>query len=208
MDAVCAHRFTVSQSLYYKRLSYVFGTDLSKAFDTIIRSKLMEVLSTFLDNDDLRMISVLLSKTSMKLQFNRTISETFDTNVGVPQGDSLSPVLFVIYLEAAMRDLSESIGTEYHLLPSMIAYADDCNFNTTNLMLVDTIQADTPDVLSKWNLKMNSLKSEFTHIERRPCRNKEHWRHTQKLGSLLGDFEDVSRGKQLGRIGLKRLWKI
>ncbi len=45
----------------------------------------------------------LLDKTNLQAKIERTLSEPFYTNLGAPQGDSLSPVLFIIYLELAMR---------------------------------------------------------------------------------------------------------
>ena len=38
-----------------------------------------------------------------KPTFNQTISEFFTTNIGVPQGDALSPLLFYVYLQAEFQ---------------------------------------------------------------------------------------------------------
>ena len=57
-------------------------------------------------------------------------------------------------------------------------------------------------------MKMNTTKFEFTHVERRKCRQEEYWRKTKKLGSLLGDPEDVSCRKNLARIALSRMWTL
>ena len=39
------------------------------------------------------------------MQFNDILTKPFSSNIGSPQGDGLSPLLFAIYLEAAVRDL-------------------------------------------------------------------------------------------------------
>ena len=57
---------------------------------------------------------------------------------------------------------------------------------------------------------MNHDKTESTEITRLNDRNKEEWRSTRKLGSLIGDDEDVLRRKQLATAafrGLGNLWK-
>ena len=149
------------------------------------------------------MISVLLDDTTMTLRFNDILFEAFKTNIGVPQGDSLSPLLFIIYLEAALRDLSVHLHLDLSLLKRLVAYADDCDFICDNLHLVDLIESHAPAVLSEWNLNMNLSKSEFTHIDRRKSRTDENWRNTKKLGSLLGDTEDVSRRKHLAQVAYR-----
>ena len=51
----------------------------------------------------------------------------FLANVGTPRGDSLSPVLFIVYLETALREIRE-INRIEERLPTETAYADDVDF--------------------------------------------------------------------------------
>ena len=78
---------------------------MSKAFDTISRPKLIDALASFLDNDDATLISYLLQHTTLQVRLSGTDGIMFKTDRGTPQGDSLSPVLSVVYLEAALRDV-------------------------------------------------------------------------------------------------------
>lgn len=154
------------------------------------------------------MISILLDDTSFQLRFNQHIFDAFETNTGVPQGDGLSPILFIIYLEAVLRDLADTMSIDHDLLDNMIAYADDCDFICDNLYLVDRILLEAPKVFEKWSLQMNSSKTELTHIEKRSNRQDEYWRNVKKLGSLLGDIQDLSRRKHLAKASFHRMWKI
>lgn len=208
MDAVWTHRWNIAKSLHFKRISYIFGIDLSRAFDTIDRVKLLEILCDFLSMDEVRMIALLLKDTTMQLRFNQVLFEVFKTNIGITQGDGLSPLLFNIYLEAAIRDLAKCLKLEEELVKVLIAYADDADFRTDNLFLIDLLEAKAPAILSKWNLQMNLSKSEFTHVEKRSNRTDEYWRNVKKLGSLLGDTEDILRRKNLARAALSRMWKL
>ena len=81
------------------------GIDLSHAFDTIRREKLLSVLHSSLDTDNVRIIRLLLSETNITVRGDDALSAPFNTTVGTPQGDSLLPVLFIVYLEAALRTL-------------------------------------------------------------------------------------------------------
>ena len=47
------------------------------------------------------------------------------------------------------------------------------------------------------NLKVNVDKTEETKIQRKSNRDEENWRNKKKLGSLLGDYEDMKRRVQL-----------
>ena len=56
----------------------------------------------------------------------------FLTNIGTPQGDSLSPVLFIIYLEQALKNVRSTLDSPSNTteadLPNEIVYADDIDF--------------------------------------------------------------------------------
>ena len=63
---------------------------------------------------------------------------------------------------------------------------------------------------------MNTSKTDHTIVHRSPTAQSnritrakdEYWRITRKLGSLLGDAEDVSRRKNLASAALHRMWKV
>ena len=69
------------------------GIDMSRAFDTIDRAKLLVILESIdgLKEDDRRLIRVMLTNTSLQVQFNDILTKPFLSNIGYPQGDGLSP---------------------------------------------------------------------------------------------------------------------
>ena len=91
----------------YKMTISLLGLNMSRAFDAINREKLMSILETIpgLTDDDRQLIRILLANTSLQVQFNGVMTAPFQSTVGSPQGDGLSPLLFAIYLEAALREL-------------------------------------------------------------------------------------------------------
>ena len=58
------------------------------------------------------------------------------------------------------------------------------------------------------DLIVNESKTELKHVERDKDRVAEEWRVTRKLGSLLGDREDVNRQIQLSTAAFIRLWSL
>ena len=63
-------------------------------------------------------------------------SKPFTSNVGIPQGNSLSSVLFTIYLEHALKEARPTLPkptTSFEAeIPNEVAYADDVEFNGQN----------------------------------------------------------------------------
>ena len=74
------------------------GIDLSRAFDTNRREKHLSVFNSFLDTDDVQIIRLLLSDTNINVRVDEALSALFNTTVDTPQGDSLSPVLVIVYI--------------------------------------------------------------------------------------------------------------
>ena len=95
-DVVWSQGWFAAACQSYHATFCIIGIDQSKAFDTIRRDLLMSVCESFLDEDELRMIRLLLANTSLSTRVSRTLSKSFDTTIGTPYGDSLSPILFSI----------------------------------------------------------------------------------------------------------------
>ena len=128
------------------------GIDMSRAFDTRSRDKLLTVLETFDNDSELRIIRMLLADTKLEPILKRGKGSTFATTICTLQGDSLSPVLFVIYLEAALRDLRYNLlecPREDINMPQYIAYADDVDFISNSNMFLDEAQRLEPGCLLK-----------------------------------------------------------
>ena len=80
--------------------------DMSRAFDTIKRAKVLDVLEQAgCNEDELSLVRLLLADTKRKVRVNSANSAEFETSIGSPQGDGLSPVLFNCYLAAALSSV-------------------------------------------------------------------------------------------------------
>ena len=190
---------------------------MSSAFDTIDRSELIEVLEEFLDEDEVRICRILLSETRMTVRFGTEFAETLKTNKGSPQGDSISGVFFNVAFEHALRDLraemnknSPCIEHNYSrktpTFPPELVYADDSDFVTEDSHRNNEIQRLADPILRTHSLEVNNDKWEKTHITRRQNKEMEsEWRSTKKLGSLLGDYEDMRRRVQLSNAAMNSI---
>ncbi|OWZ15492.1 Endonuclease Reverse transcriptase, partial [Phytophthora megakarya] len=150
----------------YRKVYHLLGIDLSRAFDMIDRAKLVAMLRTFLDDDEVRLIYLLLADTTLSLRSGSATLNPFTSNLGTPQVDSLSPVLFIVYLEAAFRDLARSLNIGRTFLNDMIVYADDADFVCHTLDAATYIQDQTPAILARRLLTMNPSKTNLTTVAR------------------------------------------
>ena len=126
-------RSTADTCTFRQRVSIeLLGIDLSRAFDTIRRDKLLDILQTFLGESEMRIIRLLLADTSLEPRLSTGECHAFATSIGTPQGDSLSPVLFTVYLEAALRDLRSRLPTRLKPMPT---YRSTLNMPTIPISL-------------------------------------------------------------------------
>lgn len=129
--------------------------DLSKAFDTVIHSKLLCKLNAILKNPSLvQWISNFLSERTQSVCFNSAESSIMDVSSGVPQGSVLGPLLFLLYI----NDLPSNINSSIRL------YADDCvlyqviNSQNDHQVLNESF-ANFCSWCSKWQMKINFNKT-------------------------------------------------
>ncbi|GFN94758.1 very-long-chain enoyl-coa reductase [Plakobranchus ocellatus] len=136
---------------------------MSAAFDTINRTKLLEILGDIIDEDELRIIRFLLSETTIDVKINGANDPMpFTTNIGTPQRDSLSPVLFIVYLEHALRDIRPVQNDKQEPVPVEIIYADDIDFIGKKDADVNSIEK----TLKTHCLKVNVNKTEHTSVRK------------------------------------------
>ena len=97
--------------------------DLSKAFDTINHNILLSKLRYYgLDDNALSWFKSYLSDRKQFVEVDGFKSQTKFIRTGVPQGSTLGPLLFIIYMND-INDVSNSLKS--------ILFADDTSLNST-----------------------------------------------------------------------------
>ena len=95
-DIVWAYRWILAKVIEYEIKIHSTGIDMTAAFDTLVRETLIRIVEEIADKYTARMVRVLLSDTILEVKAQDTDCETikFESNIGSPQGDSLSGPLF------------------------------------------------------------------------------------------------------------------
>jgi group II intron reverse transcriptase/maturase len=137
-----------SQANINQGYTYVVDMDLEKYFDTVNQSKLIEVLSRTIK--DGRVISLIHKYLRAGVVVNHRFEET---EIGVPQGGNLSPILSNIMLNELDKEL-ENRGHRF------VRYADDLLiFCKSRKSAERTLKNILPFIEQKLFLKVNREKT-------------------------------------------------
>ena len=139
---------TITNKIYdnidKRQISLLTLCDLSKAFDSVNHDILLQKLA--LTNIDQFWFNNYLSNRTQSVRINDTISSSMKVQFGVPQGSTLGPILFNIYVS----DMSKFINNCL-----LVQYADDTQF----LLSGKTNELNT--MLKKVEKTLRQIKSYF-----------------------------------------------
>ena len=125
---------------------------MSNAFDTIYTDELFKIVGEFLDEDDQWILSTLLAETTLEVKVENAQATTFESNIGSPQGDSISGPLCTLYFNRALQQIKDEMQKEpidcryintrlvekmESSIPEELVYADDCDFITETEKTMD-----------------------------------------------------------------------
>ena len=171
--------------------------DMSKAFDTVKRPKLMEILSKILTESELHMMHILINDVIINVKISNHTGSNIHTKIGICQGDCLSALLFILYLSNAIKPIPSQIEAIDYQKPMWSAldwiidkdqhkicidpkYADDISFLRSDESKINQIERIIPEMLKKEGLFINQNKTEKFTITRN---GDESWKKCKYLGS-------------------------
>ena len=202
--------------------------DMNKAFDTVQRKSMFDELQEILPEDEQHMLYILFNDVNLKVRCGKTTGEKINTNIGVPQCDCLSPVLFTLYLVAALETkrnredhnyskpssrstvanhryphVEEHIynRTKYTILIDQ-QYADGIGWAANNVQNMSSLEANITAKIHKYKLHINKGKIKQYCIKRN---GEEHWRKCKYIDSLLSTTEYIKRRRQLANAAYSKL---
>ena len=231
-DLVFAQRMLVSVVVRQKFQFHKMGVDMSRAFDTIKRKTILyQLIAAGCNDDEVRLVRLLLSNTVLKVKVGDILSKPFESYIGAFQGDCLSGKLFTLVLAGALYDLRGILETlnppvpnppiSAEGMPLESGYADDLDFFSTERETLEAIFHVAKDTFKDWNLFINELKTEYTHVYVAPKGQKvpgradiklqenEEWTKHKILGSLLCSQADIRARCIAGNIAFmkfKAIW--
>ena len=179
-----AGRSTLSQILAIRRIIeeitncnkeavFIF-VDFSKAFDSIDRPKMFEILGLYgIPEPMIEAIRVLYTNTSSTIMTPDGETEPIDIIAGILQGDTLAPFLFIMVLDYVLRmslDLNNSKGLQLHPRKSSrhpavhltdADFADDIALISNSIENAQTLLNSLESAANCVGLYLNDSKTEY-----------------------------------------------
>lgn len=171
-DNIFTIKEIINKTLTHNKEAYFAFLDMEKAFDRVPRQEIWNTLKKRNVGDKMiNVIKSLYDETNNYVIKNNMKSEIFKTKEGVRQGGSLSPLLFIIYMDEIIRETNQRIRPMYigyrNLQPIEVT---DCAFADDVVLVTDTVKKLQENVniwnnvLIKKGMKLNKTKTKVMQV--------------------------------------------
>jgi len=187
----------------HKRVYCAF-IDYRKAFDYVSRPLLWQKLLSYdINGKFLKVIQNLYSKAKSCIKKENLFSDYFLCNIGVRQGDNLSPLLFALFI----NDFTKYVGTSYHGLniantcyPSLndedivliklfvLLYADDTIILSENEHELQTALDTVHKYCELYKLTVNTSKTKIIVFSRGKVRRFPTFYYGDSIVEVVSDY--------------------
>jgi hypothetical protein len=218
-DIIWTYRWLFSVMEKFKVDFSIIGIDFSRAYDCINIKLLLHIFENVIkiELDELRILKYLITGVTAYIKINKTIGGGFGFNTGIPQGDSLSPCLWIVYLQYILNDYYEKKSFKWNFHNE---YADDVdwirihnksdlNKNNDGIKKIfneelEEINTNLFSSFSMGNLKLNLNKTENYFLSNPKNKNNSY---VKKLGTIINVQADITNRINLCSIAFKNLYK-
>ena len=182
---------------------YTLFIDFAKAFDSIDRKKLFQrVHELGIHGRIYKVIQAIYSNTTACVWTSEGLGRTFGCDTGVRQGDSLSPTLFLIYINELEKELRKVGKDGIHTIPGgeeiyMLLFADDICIPAESKIALQRKINHVDSFCKKWHLNINLGKTKVI-VHRKGGRIKQNEKWYLGSGQDKQEIATTNKYKYLG----------
>jgi exonuclease III len=167
-DQIFVIRQTLQKMWEFNKDVYILFVDFKKAYDSIHRTSLINILREFKFPKKLvKLIEASINGTKIKVKLANMVSQPMEVATGLRQGDALSPILFNLVLEKIVRESNLCEGVELGQSKiNILAYADDIALLGKNKEMIIQMGKSLIKIAEKVGLKINEEKTEYMVVSR------------------------------------------
>jgi exonuclease III len=168
-EQVLAARLLIDRCRSRKKTATIVYVDFKKAFDSVNRSALSQILALYgVPPLIVNAVMALYGNTKSRVKLDlHTYSDEFETTTGVLQGDSLAPFLFVIVLDFVLRvvftskEFALQITTGKNAAIGALVFADDIALLASDPAAAQVLLSRLVASAQKVGLEVNTEKTEY-----------------------------------------------
>ena len=170
VDCIFIFHSLISKILDKKEKLYCCFIDYQKAFDSVNRSFLWQkLLRNGCSKVMLKALFAMYQSVKSCVRYKGKCSNFFNTDTGVKQGDPLSPVLFIFFINDIINsttDDNDELLTINDVNIFMLMYADDAVFFSKSAQTLQNMLNKLYNYSNEWGLKINTDKTKVMIFEK------------------------------------------
>ena len=170
VDCIFIIHALISKTLASKKKLYVAFLDWEKMFDRIDRAFLWQkLLSESVSTKFIQAIRAMYSSVKSFIRYKHATSDFINTYIGVKQGDPLSSILCLFFLNDILRSINcnlDGIMNLEELQIFLLLFADDGVLFSQSPQTLQSMLNDVHLYCETWGLRLNVTKTKIMIFEK------------------------------------------
>ena len=167
VDCIYILQAIITKQLSSKRKLYCAFIDFKKAFDLVYRNGIwFKLCETGISLNFIKSVKAIYNSVKVCVKLMGKTSDCFDSLVGVKQGEPLSPLLFILFLNDLTSELNIDTNTGninddiIDLFQKFILlFADDTVLISESILELQELLNKLSSYCKKWNIMVNTDKT-------------------------------------------------
>lgn len=165
MDQIQIAKQLMEKSYKFNQDLFILFNDYKQAYESIIRESLWAVMLKFgIPEKMVKLIQTYTKSSKCRVRYNPQMSEEFNIDNGLRQGDAPSPMLFNIalkYVVRAVLEFNTGVKIQENTEVTIVAYADDIMIVAESEANLKTTTSNLMEKSKDMGLIINESKTKY-----------------------------------------------